>query len=229
MRPPKSFTQVEGWRESFAAAAKKQELIRASSLFPEVPVTLCGEEVRALTLADWTLLSTMARSPFFVGGFPEAKHASNVIWLLRRRWLSVGHGWLSRVLRRWQLWTLLARYGFNEKRIVDEVSAFIDDAFIDMPGAFAPDDGKKNGLNPTRMPHVTAEISFCGEVMEQFPSFRYGDLRRMALPQFWQWLHEARTANDPEYHNPQMTDLVNRNANAELNRLRREEREQSAA
>ncbi len=229
MRPPKSFTQVEGWRESFESAAKKQELIRASSLFPEVPQTLCGEDVRAVTLADWTLLATMARSPFFVGGFPEVKHASNVIWVLRRKWLKVGHGWFSKLLRRGLMAVLLVRFRGNTERIVNEVSSFLDDAFIDMPGVFSPDDGKKRGLNPVRMPHVAAEIAFCGEVMAQFPSFKYEELRRMPIAQFWQWLHEAREARDTDYRNPQMTDLVNRNANAELNRLRREFSENNAA
>ena len=51
----------------------------------------------------------------------------------------------------------------------------------------------------------------------------------MPLSQFWQWLHEARTAENPEYKNHQMTDLVNRQANAELNRLRREAKEQEQA
>ncbi len=229
MRPPKSFTQVEGWRESFEAAAKKQEAIRASSLFAEVPVVLCGEDVRALTLADWTLLSTMAKNPFFTGGFPEPKHASNIIWILRRRWLNLGHGALSRFLRRWQLARILARHKGDSARIVQEVSEFIDDAFLDLPGAFAPDDLKTRGINPVRMPHVAAEVALCAEIMSQFPSFRFDDLRRMPLPLFWQWLHEARSMEDPEYKNTQMTDLVNRRANAELNRMRREQREKDSA
>ena len=228
MRPPRSFTEIEGWRESFQAAAKKQEAIRASSLFPEVPQTLCGEEVRALTLADWTLLSMMARSPFFVGGFPDFKHASNVIWILRRNHRDCGHGWRSRWLRRCQLAKLLMRYKGRVDDIATEVAAFIEDAFLDIPGNFAPD-AKKQGFTPSRMPHVAAEVTFCGEIMARFPSFRFEDLRRMPLSQFWQWLHEARTAENPEYKNHQMTDLVNRQANAELNRLRREAKEQEQA
>jgi len=227
----KSFTQVEGWRESFKAAAEKQETIRAGSLFPEVPQTLLGEEVRALTLADWTLLAVIAKNPFFSSPFADVSHASNIVWVLKHRvWLArmvlraIGNGRFTKLLRKRLFKRILKRYAFDKDRIVNEVNAFIADAFMDSPNYYAPDDRKPKGINPTKMPQVAFEISACGEIMEAFPSFTFDKLRTMALPQFWQWLHSARKIENPDYKNHQLTDFVNRDANAEYNRIRREEK-----
>lgn len=227
MRQPKSFTEVEGWRESFEQAANRQESTRASSLFPEVPQTLCGVSVRALTRADWTLMD-IAENPFTAGGKAGLEHASNLVWLVRKRWRWVGHGRFSKWLRRLNQLCILTRCRFDEERVIDEVSAFVEDAFLDLPGQHSADDGK-SGFSPVNMPQVSSEVKLCGEIMAQFPSFRYAELRTMPLAQFWQWLNAARKQADPEYRLDQLTDRVNRDACAELNRIKKEAREAKAA
>lgn len=217
---PSSFTKVEGWRESFEQAANRQESTRASSLFPEVPQTLCGVSVRALTLADWTLMD-LARNPFTAGGKVGLEHAANVVWLVRKRWRWVGCGKFSKWMRRLNLLCILTRYRFDELAIINDVSAFVDDAFLDLPGRHSTAKGK-GGLNPVNMPLFSSEVALCSEVMAAFPSFRYDELREMSLAQFWQWLNAARKKADPKYQFDQLTDCVNRDACAELNRLRRE-------
>lgn len=222
MRPPKSFTEVEGWRESFKEAAEKQEETRASSLFPEVPTLLLGEPVRQFSLADWTLLD-LAGNPFVSGGELTAAHAISVVWVLRKRWRWAGHGRVARALRRLLLSGLLVRYKFNESAIVDEVGAFMDSAFMDMPGRYDESD-RKGGFNPVNMPRQAFEISLCCEVAAAFPSFSYAQLRTMPLAQFWQWLNAARKKADPEYRNSQPTDLVNRHYLGKLNAIKRAHR-----
>ncbi len=213
-----SFTQVEGWRESFEAARVRLDETRTDSLFPEIPSDLCGERVRAFTLKDWTVLAASG-NPFVVGGSCTIEHASNILWQLRTgalQWMT-GNGRIVKVLRGEILNRCLRRYECDELAVVAEVSVFMDDAFLDMPGRFVK--GKENG--PSTLPRWSDEVAVCGEIMAQFPSFRYEDLRTMPLAQFWQWLHRARKKEDPEYRNDQLTDEVNRKALGELRRLRK--------
>lgn len=214
----KSFMEVEGWRESFEAAARKQEETRASSLFPEIPETLCGVSVRPLTIRDWTVMD-VARNPYTAGGFIAGEHALKLLWLLRRRLLWVGHGRFARYVQRWQSFVVLARHDFDEERVIDSVTEYVDAAFMDMPGINDVKPQGAGGFNATKLPHVATEVSLCSEIMAAYPSFRYADLTAMPLAQFWQWLNQARRKADPEYKNSQETDLVNRAALAEKNRI----------
>jgi hypothetical protein len=220
MHAPTSFTQIEGWRESFDAARERLDQTRTEALFPEIPSDLAGFRVRAFTLRDWTVLEA-AGNPFVVGGTCTLPDAANVVWQLRAgpllRHFS-GRGRIGKALRSFVAEMILRRSRYDELAAVAEISAFVDDAFLDMPGRFA----KAGGASPTELPRYASEVSLCGEVMAQFPSFRFHELRAMPLAQFWQWMHKARRKEDPEYRNDQLTDEVNRRALGELRRLRKQ-------
>lgn len=213
---PRTFKEVPGWRESFTQAAERLDNVRTGSLF-DLPATICGERVRAFTLADWTVLD-QADNPFVSGGLRTVAHASNIIWLLspgfrmNSRWARFKRGLIiHRIMR---------RANCDEMGIIDEVNTFIDDSFLDMPGRFSSSsDGGRSVVN---WPRKAMEIELCGEVMAQFPAMHYDDLRTMPLARFWQWLHDARARKYPEYRNYQLTDSVNTWANGEVNRLRKE-------
>jgi hypothetical protein len=212
---PRSFTEVTGWRDAFKDAARRLDEIRTGSLF-DLPHDLLGESVRSLSFADWTLLE-QADNPLVVGGQVSVAHASNLVWLLsphfRRNCLR------ARISRRILLWRIVLRYRFNELEIVSQAKAFVDDSFVDMPGYFATGSG---GTSPTEWPRKTTQVDLCAEIMAQFPSFKFDELRTMPLALFWQWLHAARSKKYPEYRNYQLTDAVNTAAMSELNRIKRE-------
>jgi hypothetical protein len=213
----RSFRDVPGWREAFRESAQRLDEVRTGSLFA-LPETVCGEPVRALTLADWTVLD-QADNPFVAGGVRTVAHAVNLLWLLspnfryNGRWAKFRRGLMAhRVMR---------RMGCNEAAILDAVDRFVDDAFLDAPGRFSGPGGAKVPDAPN-WPRKALEVELCAEIMTQFPAFTFEGLRRMPLALFWQWLHEARAKRNPEYRNRQITDEVNARANSEFNRLRRE-------
>lgn len=215
----RSFKDVPGWREAFRAAAKRLDEVRTGSLFAQEE-TLCDEPVRAFTLRDWVVLDH-AQNPFLAGGELTALSAIKVVWLLHRDWAP--RSWLAdrrqaRLIRR-----VLRRYRGDEDAIIAAVHAYIDDAFLDMPGRYVK--SERRGISATKWPRKTFAVEFCGEIMRQFPSFRFEELMTAPLAAFWQWLHEARSQRDPEYRNYQETDAVNQRACEELNRVRREWRE----
>lgn len=220
---PRSFQEIEGWRESFRAAAKRLDDVRTGSLFPSLPTRLCGEPVRAFTMRDWTVLD-QADSPFVAGGRVTVAHCVSLLWILAPNYRINGR--LARFMRARLTWRVMKRNGYDEDAIVRECMDFVDDAFIDWPGRFTPRKaGGGGGISATRWPRKCAEIEYCSDVMRVYPSFRYEELVGMPLAQFWQWLHEARSTLNPEYRNYQLTDEVNAQASAELNRLRREQLE----
>lgn len=219
----RSFRDVPGWRESFRESAQRLDEVRTGSLFA-FPQRICGEPVRALTLADWTVLD-QADNPFVAGGVLTVAHAANILWLLSPgfrydgRWARFKRGLLvGRVMR---------RMGCNEAAIIEEVDRFIDDAFLDAPGRFSGKPGK--GLDAVNWPRKSLEVELCAEVMNQFPALTFDRLRSMPLALFWQWLHEARAKKNPDYRNYQLTDAVNTRANSEFNRLRRAATEKASA
>jgi hypothetical protein len=213
---PRSFREVAGWREAFMEAAEKLDNVRTDSLFPSLPHSLLGREVRAFTLADWTLLHA-AKNPYVAGGEPTAAHAVSVLWILSAPQHRLDSR-LNRFRRSLLTWRVMKRCAFDEARIVQAVSDFIDDAFIDMPGRFSA--SAKRGTNPVHWPRKSHEVELCAEVMAQFPAFTREALRWMPLAQFWQWLHAARALRVPDYRNYQLTDSVNSQAVLELNRMR---------
>lgn len=199
-------------------AAEKLDNVRTDSLFPSLPHTLLGREVRSFTLADWTLLHA-AKNPYVAGGQATAAHAVSVLWILSQPRHRIDTRW-TRFRRSWLTWRVMKRYAFDEARIIDEVREFVGDAFLDMPGRFAVTE--KRGTNPVHWPRKTMEVELCAEIIAEFPSFTREDLRWMPLAQFWQWLHAARVLRVPDYRNYQLTDSVNSQAIMELNRLRAE-------
>lgn len=220
---PRTFSEVPGWRESFREAARRLDEIRTGSLFPSIADTLCGERVRALTLADWTILEH-AQNPFVSGTVRTVPHAVKIVWMLSRK--RCGDSRITRFRQAWLVGKILRRARYDELGIIEEVDRFIDDAFLDMPGRFSPP-SKEGGRSAVNWPRKAMEIELCGEIMAQFPSFTYADLRALPLAQFWQWLHEARAQfslknNLPTYRNHQLTDEVNLRANEEVNRQMRE-------
>lgn len=221
MKPPASFTQVEGWRESFDAARQRLEDTRTVSLFAEIRHDLCGETVRAFTLRDWSIMRD-AKNPIIVGGEVLIEHAVSALWILRADHLKAGNGRWSRFLRSMKMARVVWRHRNNKQAIIDAVCDFIDDAFIDLPGRFNPNTSKAVAFNPSTAERTVFEVSLSAEIMRAFPSFSFESLRTMPLAQFWQFLHEARIKENPDYRSPQLSDLVNRNAVRHLNQLRRE-------
>ncbi len=67
-------------------------------------------------------------------------------------------------------------------------------------------------------------VDLCADVIRQFPSFSFSDLRAMPLPLFFQWIHAARAAearaNKIDYRHHQLTDFVNLRAQVEFNRMK---------
>lgn len=219
---PRTFSEVPGWRESFREAARRLDEIRTSSLF-DIPSPLCGERVRPLTLADWTVLEHV-QNPFVSGGVRTVPHAVKIVWILSRKRCADSR--ITRFRQAWLLAKILRTARYDELAIIEEVDRFIDDAFLDMPGRFSAP-AKGAGRNAVNWPRKAMEIELCAEIMAQFPSFTYAELRGLPLAQFWQWLHEARAQfslkNDmPAYRNHQLTDEVNLRANDEVNRQMRE-------
>lgn len=214
---PKTFTEVPGWREEFTEAAERLDSVRIESLY-DFPHVVLGRKVRSLTLADWTIFDA-AKNPFFVGGVRTVAHAANILWVLSPRFRE--NSSRARFWRRYNAFRIYAASGFDDLAVIEAVDRFIDDAFLDSPGRFADAKGGK-GVNVVQWPRKAMEIEFCAEIMGQFPSIRFADLRRMPLAQFWQWLHAARAKALPEYRNYQLTDAVNTQAVLTLNRLRAE-------
>jgi hypothetical protein len=171
-------------------------------------------------LRDWTILDH-AHNPLVAGGKPEIIHALKVVWLIHVRWgeRSLRNDWRQlRIFAR-----VLRRYRKNPERIMAEVYAFLDDAFLDQPGRYSS--GGKTGISATKWPRKALAVELCGEVMSAFPSFRFEELMEMPLAAFWQWLNAARKVKDPEYRNYQETDAVNAQACEQLNRIRQEWRD----
>lgn len=225
---PRTFRDVAGWREDFREAAKRLDEVRANSLF-DLPSVVCGQRVRDLTLTDWLILD-QAGNPFVAGGTRTAAHASNLLWLLSPSFRF--DSWFSRLLRRILIWRVLLWARFDEGKVIDAVEALVDDAFLDSPGRFSK--RKSAGPSVTNWPRKSFAIELCSEIMSQFPSLTFDALRKMPLALFWQWLHEARAQDayankrDP-YRNYQLTDAINTAAMAEFNRIKKREREESAA
>lgn len=220
---PRTFTEVPGWREAFQDAAERLDHVRTGSLFPDLPLTLCGQRVRPLTLADWTVLD-QADNPFVAGGVRTVAHAANIVWLLSPRWRRDCR--FARFLRGYITRRILQHAACDELGIIEDVGRFVDDAFLDAPGVFSGTPENGGSRSPVNWPRKAMEVELCAEIMAQFPGFTFEGLRRMPLPLFWQWLHEARSkwalAHDTKYRNYQLTDSVNTAACAELNRLRKE-------
>lgn len=228
MPSPQYFYEVPGWRDQFRAAAERLDIVRTGSLFPEIPLTLCGQRVRALTLADWTLLEH-AQNPLFVGGQCGVEHAAGLIWVLSpefRRDCKISRFW-----RAWKVYRVMRWANYDEMAVINAVMAFVDDAFLDAPGHFDKS-SKPQGKSAVNWSRKAMEIELCAEVMTEFPAFSHAYLRKMPLAQFWQWLHEARSQfcsknKLDKYRNFQLTDQINQEANDEVNRIRREERERA--
>jgi hypothetical protein len=212
---PRTFREVQGWREGFKSAAQRLDEVRTTSLF-SLQDELCGERVRAFTLTDWLVLD-QANNPFVAGGPRTVAHAANIVWILSP-WFR-RNSCFARFLRRVLFFRIMCRYRFNEGAIIDAVESFVDDAFIDSPGRFAK--GKSAGPSAVNWPRKSFAVELCGEIMKAFPSLTFDALRTMPLAQFWQWLHEARAQMNPEYRNYTLTDAVNTAAMAELNRLKK--------
>lgn len=215
----RSFQDVPGWREAFRAAAQRLDEVRTGSLFPHGE-TLCGEPVRAFTLRDWTILDH-AQNPFVAGGELNALAAMKVVWLLHAKWSK--RSWLADKRQARMMRRIMRRFRGDEAAIVDAVYSHLDDAFLDMPGRY--DTGGKKGISATKWPRKAFAVEFTGDIMRSYPSFRFEELMMMPLACFWQWLHDARSARDPEYRNYQETDAVNQRACDELNRIRQSWRE----
>lgn len=223
---PKSFTQVEGWREEFSAAWRQQEETRAESLFPAIKIEVAGEPVRPFSLRLWTVLEA-AGNPFVAGGAVSEGAAVSLLWVCRRpSWAdALGLRWLDRLRRR----ALVCRAALRKIRsgaamdVVAEVDAYVEAAFMDAPRSA---DKKASGFNPTQMPRRHFAVEMVGEIIAEFPALSSDALMDMPLAQFWQWLHSSRcrvaARNGEEYRNQQPTDRVNRRANAKLNQMRRE-------
>lgn len=219
---PRSFTQVEGYREDFDAALKKQHEVRTFSLFRYSDV-LFGVRVHPLSLRTWTILDLKGNS-LVRGGEVKADDCINALWILRAEWLKVGEATrLAKFLRVFRANRILHRAGYNHHAIKSEVAAYIDDAFLDMPGRF--NETPSDPLNSIHRPSVSLEVQLASEVMQKFPSMTFGELRNMPLAQFWQWLNRARKIDDPEYKPDQLTDQVNRRYVGRLNAMRRADRE----
>ena len=223
---PRSFTQVEGWREDFDAAASRLREVLIGSLFPRSE-QLLGVQVRALTLETWTILDLTGNS-LVTGEVVTTADCLRALWILRADWRWVGErSRLAKFLRHWRGNRVLARVGYDEEKLKDLVAAHIDYGFVDMPGRFNPESSAPP--NPVHHPRLSLEIHLASEVMEQFPAMSFAELRTMPLAQFWQWLHRARKIEDPEYRNDQLTDQVNRVYCRRLNALRKADREFSKA
>lgn len=222
MSLPKSFTQVEGWREEFSAAWRAQDTARTEALFPDLPREVAGEPARALTLRLWTILDA-ADNPFVGGGEMSVAAATSLLWVVRKPSPfvdSLFSPWFTRFLRRCLIW----RVAIRERQGVDtvgEVAAFVEEAFMDAPAA----DGKTPAFNPVQMPGKHFAVSLCSEVLAEFPAFTTDALLDMPLAQFWQWFHAAReqasARNGRDYRHLQPTDRVNRAANRKLNAMRK--------
>lgn len=225
---PLTFRDVAGWREDFKEAARRLDEVRTNSLF-NLPSVVCGQRVRDITITDWLILD-QADNPFVAGGPRTVAHASNLLWLLSPSFRR--DSWLARLLRRRLIWKIMLWARFDEGKVIDDVESFVDDAFIDSPGRF--ENGKSSGPSATTWERKSFAVERCGEIMNQFPSLTFEALRKMPLALFWQWLHEARAqdayVNKREpYRNYQLTDAVNTAAMAEFNRIKKREREESAA
>ena len=215
---PRSFTQVEGWREDFDRAAEKLKEARVGSLFPRTE-ELLGVRVRALTLRTWTILDLTGNS-LVRGGELKVEDCLRSLWILRADWLWVKEtSLLARFLRRWRAVGVLRRAGYDEDKVRYLVSSHIDYGFLDMPGRFNTEDPE--APNPVHHPRISLEVRLASEVMEAFPSMKFEELRDMPLAQFWQWIHRARAIEDPKYRNDQLTDMVNRRYLGKLNAMRR--------
>ena len=218
---PRSFTQVEGWREDFDRAAEKLKEARVGSLFPHTE-ELLGVRVRALTLRTWTILDLTGNS-LVRGGELRTADCLRALWVLRADWLWVKEtSKLAKFLRRWRAAGILRRAGGDESRIRELVAAHIDYGFLDMPGRFNTEEPE--APNPVHHPRISLEIRLASEVMEAFPSMNFEELRDIPLAQFWQWIHRARAIEDPKYRNDQLTDMVNRRYLGKLNAMRRADR-----
>jgi hypothetical protein len=225
---PKSFTQVEGWREEFSAAWRKQEETRAESLFPDIKQEVACEPVRPLSLRLWCVLEA-AGNPFVAGGKIGLGAAASLLWVCRRPSLVdlVSPRWFDRIRR----YALVCRIGLRPRvDTVSEVDAFVDAAFMDAPRS---GDKKAAGINPAQMPRRHFAVEMVGEVIAEFPALSADSLLDMPLAQFWQWWHSARAREaaryGEDYRHIQPTDLVNRRANAKLNQMRREAKAAKAA
>jgi hypothetical protein len=219
----RSFTEVEGWRESFREAARRLDEVRVGSLFTD-PTLLCGESVLPFSFRAWTVLH-QGDNPFVSGGERTTLDALKVIWVCHTE-----HAPRSKKADKAQakmFARVLRRFKGDELAIIEEVEQFVDDAFIDSPGRFSRGDGKR--IAATEWPRIALDVGLCSEVMAAFPSFRFAELWTMPLAQLWQWLHSARRLKNPEYRNYQLTDDVNARACRVLNQINRQAAEEAVS
>lgn len=114
------------WAEKYAAlqaTAEADEASRRAEDFIDVPRTVCGLELRAITPRDLLLLD-YAGSPFIRGGAIEDMHIPQFLWQLCTP--QPRHWWQEKLFY-WHVGDL------NYDQAVAEIRAYLDRTFADAP------------------------------------------------------------------------------------------------
>ena len=181
---------IPGFRE----AVERERKIRNQSYLDDIPETLCGIEVKPLTLRKLILLGEI-ESPFVVGGHVTPYHIGAFFVVMTER-------------TGFSKWRLLRQVSFlSAESAIEAIKAFMDEAFQDSP--------------PQSEGEEASYYSFAASLVDVFAS-QYGWTRKLVVDSplkcIFQELKSITKRNRPDAIMFNPSDRVRGEWLAEMNR-----------
>jgi len=205
---------VPQYEEKLQEALNRQEEIRVNSLFwgdytqPE----LLGVELEPFNILHLLILDE-TRNGLITGQYGLGDAMAFLYMVNKRKWVP-----------RWYLNLKILIYSVKHKGegetvsdyIMGKVWEYVDNETIDLPSKYS-----ERVSQPTDYPRINYGLELIYEVMKG-ANMGYGEVTKMPLSRFFQFIKLIRRDENPEYLGNNLTDLVRNWGMKELNRLKRE-------
>lgn len=175
-----SLNFIPGYAEAVAREMEAREVAMLG-----VPYSICGVDIRIMTVADYLALSA-AKHPFVVGGvIPGRVDIASFLWFLSPQYVRPGPWFANR--KRSKFARKALRLNYADAR--DAIDEYLDLCFLDCP--------LSNGVEAATP--STSWVVSAQHILAKTYGWTPQTIRSLTLPEYFQHLRRIHMDNRPGY------------------------------